>query len=153
MWPHPSTGTMPIHWIWFSFYWAFQVMSSLLFPGKLLGHLHLGLYSGYLQVPLPYCYIPTCKFLILCNSPPSPPVSESDPLHFSTPPFSLPDPSLLLFLEIIFFPLLSRTVASTLRSDLLSPWVSYDQGLQGFVFGSTILKSTPLLKSFSSLYF
>ena len=98
-------------------------MSSLLGSGNLLGPWHLRLYSGYTQFPLPNGYRPPFKWLSLCSSSPSPPISEPEP---PLPPtlLSLPDPSLLLLPNILFFPLLSRTVAFTLLCDLPSSSVS-----------------------------
>jgi hypothetical protein len=75
----------------------FQLKSSLLGPENLLDPWHLGLSRGYHQFPLSHSYTPPFKFLILCTSPPSSPISELLPL-------SLLDPSLPLFTEIIFFP-------------------------------------------------
>lgn len=92
----------------FSLCCVFSLMSSLLGPGKLLGPWHLGLSSGYTQFSIPYCYIPPFKFLTLCIFLPFPPLSELVSLF----PSPLPDPSLPLLLQFIFFPLLSRTVAS-----------------------------------------
>ena len=99
-------------------------MSSLLGSGNLLGPWHLRLYSGYTQFPLPNGYRPPFKWLSLCSSSPSPPISEPEP---PLPPtlLSLPDPSLLLLPNILFFPLLSRTVAFTLWCDLPSSSVSH----------------------------
>ena len=66
----------------------------------------------------------------------------SDPLNFSpissltligplfpSSTFSLLDPSLLLISKIIFFPFLSKTVASKLWCGFLSSWVSYGLGV------------------------
>ena len=99
--PIPQLGAMPIHWIWFlqvlsPLSWVFLLKSSLLGPGNLLGPWHLGLSSGYCQLPHSNSYIPTFKFLTLFTSPPSPPISELPP---SFPPIhlSLPAPSLPLF--------------------------------------------------------
>jgi len=70
--------------------------------------------NGYL-----HCYTPTFKFLILCTSPPSPPIFELSPF-----PLSLFSPSQiplsLYFPEIILFPLLSSSIPSKLWYDLLS---------------------------------
>ena len=102
---------------------VFRLMSSLLGSGNLLGPWHLRLYSGYTQFPLPNGYRPPFKWLSLCSSSPSPPISEPEP---PLPPtlLSLPDPSLLLLPNILCFPLLSRTVAFTLWCDLPSSLVS-----------------------------
>jgi len=78
-------------------------MSSLLGPGDLLGPWNLGIFSGYYQFPLPHCYTPTFKFLTLCTSPLSPPMSELVPL-FPSPSFSFLDPSLPLLPRDYFLP-------------------------------------------------
>jgi hypothetical protein len=64
------------------------------------------------QLSLPHYYIPSFKILTLYTSPPSPPISEPDPLS-SPPPLSLPDPFLSLLSKIIFFPLLNHQPKST----------------------------------------
>ena len=43
---------------------------------NILGPWYLGLSSGYYQLQLPHCYTPTFKFLTICTSPPSSPISE-----------------------------------------------------------------------------
>ena len=75
--PIPQPGAVPNLWIWSlqvlsPLCWVFQLMSSLLGPGNLLGPWHLGLSSGYPQFPIPHCYTPLFKFLTLCTSPLSP---------------------------------------------------------------------------------
>jgi hypothetical protein len=57
--PIPQLEAKPTHWIWSlqvlsPLCWVFQLMSSLLNPGNLLGPWHLGLSSGYPQSPLPH---------------------------------------------------------------------------------------------------
>ena len=92
-------GSMSIHWAWSlqvlsPLCWVFHLMSPLLGPGNLLGSWHLGLSSGYTQVPLSHCYSSPFKFLILCAYP-------HLLLYLNCPPFlssllSLSDPSLPL---------------------------------------------------------
>ena len=123
----PQMKTVPIYWMWslhflYLLCWVFQVMLSLLSPGNLLGPWHMGLSSGYPQIPLPYCYSPF-KFLTLCTFLYQHPIRTSSPFPVSSslPPY----PSLPLLPEIIFFPFL-RTVASTIWSGFPSSWVPYD---------------------------
>jgi hypothetical protein len=86
-----------------------QLMSSPWGPGKLLLSWHLGLSGCYPQFFIPNCYIPLFNFLILCTSPPSPPILDSSP-SFSPPPILfLQSPSNLLLTLIISFLFLSRT--------------------------------------------
>jgi hypothetical protein len=48
------------------FFWALQLISSLLGPGSLLLSWHLGLASGCSQFPISHCY--TCLFKFLTHS-------------------------------------------------------------------------------------
>jgi hypothetical protein len=96
--PIPQLGALPMHWIWslqvlYPLCWVFQLTSSLLGLGNLLGPWNLGLSSGYPQILLPYCYTPPFKFPTLCTSPLSPLISEPA-LLFPLPPLPLPDSSL-----------------------------------------------------------
>jgi hypothetical protein len=132
-WPHSSTGghAYPLELVSTGSISPWLGISAKVLPveplGNLLGPWHLGLFSGYplFSLSLSHYYTPTFKFLTLCTSPPSPPLSKLAP--FSLPLLApLPPRSLsLYFPEIILFPLLSSTVASTLWCDLLSSWVSY----------------------------
>ena len=104
--PIPQPGARPNLWIWSlqvlsPLCWVFQLMSSLLGPGNLLGPWHLGLSSDCPQFHLPHCYIPPFKFLILCTSHQSPPISDLALLFLS--PSSLPDPSLPLLPKDYFY--------------------------------------------------
>jgi hypothetical protein len=67
---------LPKFWIWSlqvlpPLCWAFQLISSLLSPRRLLLSWHLGLSGGYPQFLIPHCYIPLFNFLTLCISSPS----------------------------------------------------------------------------------
>ena len=118
--------------------WVFQLISSLLGPGNLLGPWHLGLFSGYPQFPIPYCY--TSLFNFLKNSMQFPVfLPHLLPylllLPFFLPcPLSLPDSSVTLPLVFILFPLLSSTEVSTLWSSFLGfIWsVNCIVGIRGF---------------------
>ena len=127
-------------------------MSSLLGPGNLLGPWHLRLSSGYPQFPLPHCYTPPFKFLTLCTSPLSPSISE---MFFPFPSFcSLPPRSLSpSAFQRLFFPLLSRTVTSTLWCDLVSSWILYGlscMGILNFILANIHLVSTYHVCSFAT---
>ena len=126
--PILQRGAVPIHWIWSlqilsPVCWVFWLMSSLLGPRNLLGPWHLELFTGYPQFPFSYCYSIPFKFLTVHTSP-SPLYLNQLPL-FPPPPLSFSNLSLPQHPEIIFLPLLSRTVESTLWCGLLSSWVSY----------------------------
>ena len=112
---------MPIYWRWFlqvlfPLCWAFWLKSSMLGPGIISLPCSLGLFSIYLQFPIPYCYIFLFNFLSLCTSLLPIPIPYSAPSYFLPPPLSLPDFSLPLPPMIILFPFLSRTKAFTLWS-------------------------------------
>jgi hypothetical protein len=81
---------------------VFWLMSSLLGPGNLLLPWHLRLSSGYPQFPIPHCYTPPFKSLIISTSLPTPPTADLFPL-FPLPPLSLPGPFLPLPPGIILF--------------------------------------------------
>jgi hypothetical protein len=101
----PQLGAVAIHWIWSPqvlslLCWVFRLMSSLLGSGTLSGPWHLRLSSGSLQFPLPHCYTPPFKFLILCTSPPSP---VSEPAPFPLPLLSSSQIPLSLYLLRLFY--------------------------------------------------
>lgn len=136
----PQPGAVSIHWIWYiqvlsPLCWIFQLMKSLLCPGNLLGPWHLGLSSGYPQFSLPYCYIPPFKLW--------PSILFHLLQHLILPFFflhlrflSVPDPSLPLPPEIIFFPLLSKTEAPTLWSSFFLGFI-WVMGIPSFWLIST----------------
>jgi hypothetical protein len=119
--PIPQPGVVPSHWIWSLQFLSllccvFQLMSFPLSPGNLLLPWHLGLSSGYPQLPFLHCYTPHSIFW------PSLYFSTVSSHIWSCPPFPSPvlGPSLPLSHVIILVPLLSRTKASTLCSSFLS---------------------------------
>lgn len=98
-------------------------MSSLWGPGNLFGSWHLGLSSGYPWTPLSHCYT-LFKFLTLCTTPLSPPISEPAlPLASALSPVSLPDLLPSLFSVIIFFTTLNCIIASSHLSRLCIFWL------------------------------
>jgi len=79
----PQIGVMPNLWLWslqvlLPLCWIFQLMSSLLDPGSLSPSWHLGISSGYTQLPIHNCYTPLFNFLTPCLFP-----------YMILPPFSL----------------------------------------------------------------
>ena len=112
--PIPQLGAVPNLWIWSlqvlsPLCWVFQLMSSLLGSGNLLYLWHLGLSSVYPHSSLLHTSVQFPNLLYFC------PVYShtlSCPL-FVLFPFQVP-PS--LYFPWLFFPLLSRTEASTLGS-------------------------------------
>ena len=100
--PIPQPGALPIHWIWSQqvlshLCWVFQLMSSMLGPGNLLGSWHLGHSSGYHQFLLPHCYTPLQIPDPLYFSPIS---SISEPVPLFPSPSSLPPRFLSLSLYL-----------------------------------------------------
>jgi len=140
--PITQTRTWPNLWIWSlqvlpTFCWVFQLISSLLGPGRLLLSWHLELAGGYPSFPSP-----STKHLCL-NSWPS--VYHPWFLPYLILPFSF-SPSFLplksshsLPLVSILFPFWRRTEASTFWTFF---WTSYRLWIVSWVFWALRLIST-----------
>jgi hypothetical protein len=79
--PIPQLGAMAIWWIGSlqvvsCLCWVFWLMSLPLLPRNLLLPWHLGLSSGYHQLPTSHCYRILFDFLTLCTSLLSHPISN-----------------------------------------------------------------------------